>query len=168
MCVKRNQKTLYEGIADQMGQTSPSDLCFSSERAHSRHEHRLVMAYEPDHTWQDRWPGLSRILGVYRCGQRNNHPYAECHYYISDLSLEVDQFAQLIRGHWSIENTLHWPKDVVLGEDTARQRAGNSPANWSLVRNIFINLARHCGFASMAKAKRFFANQPRDVLLALT
>ena len=168
MCVKRNQKKLYQGIADQMRQSAPLDLCLSSEQAHSRREYRLVVSYEPDNAWQDQWPGIARILGVYRCGQRNNLPYAECHYYISDLSLETKQFAHLIRGHWSIENTLHWPKDVVLGEDTARQRAGNSPGNWSLVRNIFINLARHCGFVSMAKAKRFFANQPRDVLLALT
>ncbi|MEL6456566.1 MAG: ISAs1 family transposase [Cyanobacteria bacterium J06623_5] len=168
MCVKGNQKTLYEGINAQLATSRPIDVAFTTERGHGRQEHRLVSVYDGVEQWQQRWPGIARMIGVYRCGYRDHRPYRDAHYYISDLSWDAQQFSQLVRGHWSIENQLHWPKDVVLGEDTARQKTGDSPANWSFVRNIFVNLARRCGFTSLAKAKRFFANRPRDVLLSLT
>ena len=168
MCVKGNQKTLFEGIKTQLAITQPMDIEVSTERSHGREDHRLVSVYDNVDAWQSLWPGIARILAVYRCGYRHHQLYAYAHYYISDLRLDAPQFAQLVRGHWSIENQLHWPKDVVLGEDTARQRTGDSPANWSFIRNIFVNLARGQGFSSLTQAKRFFANRPREVLLSLT
>lgn len=72
-----------------------------------------------------------------------------------------------MRGHWSIENQLHWHKDMVLGEDKAKQRYGHTPANWSMVHNIFVNVAKQLGFQSMATAKRALVNQPQKVLLCL-
>ena len=168
MCVKGNQKRLYEGIHAQLATSRPIEVAVTTERGHGRQEHRLVSVYDRVEQWQEQWPGIARIIGIYRCGYRDNQCYAHAHYYISDLSWDAQQFAQLVRGHWLIENQLHWPKDVVLGEDTARQITGDSPANWSFVRNIFVNLARRCGFTSLAKAKRFFANRPRDVLLSIT
>jgi hypothetical protein len=54
---------------------------------------------------------------------------------------------------------LHWVKDVTFNEDKAPQRGRNATANWSVVRNFFINFARLLGFTSMAAAKRQFANQ---------
>jgi len=168
MCVKGNQKTLYEGIRAHLATSGPMDVAFTTERGHGREEHRLVSVYDEVEQWQQKWPGIACIIGVYRCGYRGQKLFTDAHYYISDVSGDAQQFAQLVRGHWSIENQLHWPKDVVLGEDSARQKAGDTPANWSFVRNIFVNLARHCGFTSLAKAKRFFANRPRDVLRSLT
>jgi len=168
MCVKGNQKTLYEGL-QAIAQSHPHiDLAVSCERAHGRLEHRIVAVYDQVAAWQSQWPGLARLLCVYRCGERERKRYAECHYYITDLCESAQVLAQLVRGHWSVENQLHWPKDVVLGEDNARHRSKDSPANWSFVRNIFINLARKSGFTSITQAKRFFANRPRDVLLSLT
>lgn len=168
MCVKGNQKKLYEGLQAIVQEHTHTELSVSCQQGHGRLEHRIVALYDQVDAWQTQWPGLARLLCVYRCGERNHKRYAEVHYYITDLCETAQALAELVRGHWSIENQLHWPKDVVLGEDNARHRSGNSPANWSFVRNIFINLARKSGFTSITKAKRFFANRPRDVLLALT
>lgn len=168
MCVKGNQKKLHEGLQAIAQQHRPIDIALTHEQAHGRSEHRFAMLYDQVEAWQPQWPGVSRLICLYRCGKRENKRYAYCHYYITDLCDDAQTLAALVRGHWSIENQLHWPKDVVLGEDQARQRTGDSPANWSFIRNIFVNLARRSGFTSLTQAKRFFANQPREVLLSLT
>jgi hypothetical protein len=71
----------------------------------------------------------------------------------------LSQFHAIIRGHWSIENRLHWVKDVTFNEDAAPQRGRFAAANWSVVRNFFMTIARSLGFTSMATAKRKLANQ---------
>lgn len=168
MCVKGNQKKLYEGMQMIASAYPPIDQVDCKEQAHGRCDHRQVAIYDQVEAWRQQWPRLSRLICVHRWGIREHKPYEHWQYYITDVCADAKALAALVRGHWSIENQLHWPKDVVLGEDTARQRTGDSPANWSFVRNIFINLARKRGFSSIAKAKRFFANRPRDVLLSLT
>jgi len=49
---------------------------------------------------------------------------------------------QIVRGHWSIENNLHWCLDIAFGEDQARMREGNSAENFSILRRITLNLLR--------------------------
>lgn len=149
-------------------QQSPVDVAEHDEHSHGRQVRRRVSCYEQVGHWPKQWPGLKRWFKVERSGTRDGTPFCQTHYYISDLALSAEQCLRHSREHWSIENQLHWPKDVVLGEDTAPQRRGsNAPANWSMVRNFFITAARRAGFASIAQAKRFFANQPQQVLLSL-
>jgi hypothetical protein len=76
--------------------------------------------------------------------------------------LSAEAFLDGIQGHWSIENRLHWPKDVVLNEDRAPQRSGQSPANYSTIRNFFITAARRVGIDSIAAAKTLFCQPHRQ------
>ncbi len=94
------------------------------------------------------WVGLKRIVRVERFGTRGNTPYSETAYYISSITLEAPDFAQGIRGHWGIENQLHWVKDVVFNEDKAQIVDGYAAANFSILRSFAINLFRHNGFDS--------------------
>jgi len=71
------------------------------------------------------------------------------------LATSAAQLAQIIRGHWGIENCLHWVKDVVFKEDSLPLKHYNAASNWSLLRNIVINLARQHGYDSLTKAERF-------------
>ncbi|NES25826.1 MAG: ISAs1 family transposase [Symploca sp. SIO3E6] len=66
------------------------------------------------------WVGLACLVKVERIGTRAGKPYQQLAYYISSKCLDAAQFAQGIRGHWGIENRLHWVKDVVLDEDSSR------------------------------------------------
>ena len=168
MCVKGNQKKLHQGLQAIAQTHKPIDIAQTHEQAHGRNEHRVAMLYDQVDGWRSQWPGVARLICLYRYGEREQKHYAHCHYYITDLDIDAQTAATLVRGHWSIENQLHWPKDIVLGEDKATQRTGDSPANWSFIRNIFINLSRRSGFTSIAQAKRFFANRPMEVLLSLT
>ena len=49
---------------------------------------------------------------------------------------------RIVRTHWTIENSLHWPLDVVLDEDLARNRKDNAPANLAVLRRLALNVAR--------------------------
>ena len=70
----------------------------------------------------------------------------------------------LIRGHWGIENGLHWRRDVTWNEDKSQVRKGNAPQVMAILRNIAITLLRHCGHRNLARATRKLRHQPATVL----
>jgi predicted transposase YbfD/YdcC len=78
----------------------------------------------------------------------------------------ASEFADGIRGHWGIENRLHWVKDVVLKEDSSRIRTGHAPANFQIIRAIAINLIRRNGYDSITSYQRFLSHDI-DKLLSL-
>jgi predicted transposase YbfD/YdcC len=67
-------------------------------------------------------------------------------------------FSDGIRGHWRIENSLHYVKDVTMKEDTSRTRTKNAPQNISLMKNLALNLLRQAGYTNIAQAIRLVAN----------
>ena len=69
--------------------------------------------------------------------------------------------------HRGIENRLHWVKDVIAGVDAAPFRNSNAATNWSIIRNIAINLARRGGYDSLTKAERFLAHDIDKMFLLL-
>ena len=152
-----------------MAQTQqPIDVHQTDECTHARQFHRRLSVYDELGHWSEEWQDLKRWLKVERWGVRDGKAFARTHYYITDLSLSAAEFLAHGREHWSIENRLHWPKDVLLHEDNSRQRShANAPANWSTVRSFFITVARRLGFDSIATAMRSLANQVKQVFLSL-
>lgn len=69
----------------------------------------------------------------------------------------------MVRGHWSIENRLHWPKDVILNEDKTYGRDPNALLIASLFRSMTINVLRLNGFNSVSSALRELANQVEQI-----
>ncbi len=63
-------------------------------------------------------------------------------FYISSLENDAKQFAEAVRSHWGIENSVHWVLDVGFREDESRKRKGNSAFNFSILRHIAMNLLR--------------------------
>jgi predicted transposase YbfD/YdcC len=84
----------------------------------------------------------------------------EVAYFISSLpaSTPAADFSKGIRGHWSIENSLHYCKDVTFKEDASKVRTKQAPENISVIRNMAINLFRGAGYTNMAQAIRLVAN----------
>ncbi|WP_442942277.1 hypothetical protein [Nostoc sp.] len=83
----------------------------------------------------------------------------------SSLIRIAKEFTCGIRGHWSIENCLHWVKDVVLKEDDSTIRLGNAPANLSILRAIALNILRRNGHTSITIAQRFLSNDIDKLLI---
>jgi predicted transposase YbfD/YdcC len=66
----------------------------------------------------------------------------ERRYYLSSLPLGVETFARAVRGHWSVENSLHWVLDVQMGEDDSRARTGHAAENLATLRRLALNLLK--------------------------
>lgn len=167
VCVKANQRRLYRKIEQHWQTHSPDSRFQHHERAHGRDTTWTVSVFDPVANGDPAWSGLKRWISVERHGTRSGKAYAERQYYISSATLSAEQFHSIIRHHWRIENQLHWVKDVVFEEDDSKHRHRFAAANWSIVRNVFLNLTRDLGFASMATAKRALANQWQQILVCL-
>ena len=67
----------------------------------------------------------------------------ELRYYIASKYLSGEKFAQAVRGHWGIENSLHWQLDVTFGEDQCRVRRGHADVNLSSLRRTALSLLKN-------------------------
>lgn len=105
------------------------------------------------------WVGVKQIVKVERVTftHKKDLPSLDTSYFISSVTLEADAYNKGIRSHWSIENSLHYVKDVTFNEDASRIRTGNAPTNFSIIRNISINLLRRMKYNSFPQAIRMIS-----------
>jgi predicted transposase YbfD/YdcC len=152
LAVKSNQPTLRADIEDYFA-TAPLgilDTATDCDKGHGRIEERLVtVSREADWLSGDRrfpgelrLPGVTTIIKVRARTELNDRCRADTRYYISSATLTAQEAAQAVRGHWAIENRLHWVLDVVFGDDQARLRTGHGAKNMAVVRHFAINLVR--------------------------
>lgn len=162
--VKGNQKRLLRTII-RTAELQPFDSQYScSEKGHGRHSSWHTYVY--DATNSDKageWTNLQRFIVVRRqriVGEKISTKEA---YFISDLQLNAEQFHQGIRGHWSIENRLHWVKDVVHREDRNKIRTGNGPINVAIFSTIAINIHRKNGNSSITHGQIKFGTNVKEL-----
>jgi predicted transposase YbfD/YdcC len=86
------------------------------------------------------WPGLKSLGMCEARRELNGQTSQEKRYYLSSLGVDAKRFAEAARGHWSIENSLHWILDVVFREDDSRVRVGHAAENFGLLRRMAVNL----------------------------
>ena len=88
----------------------------------------------------DKWEGLKSIGMVESQRTIDGETSKETRYYLNSFSSNAKIFAQAVRSHWGIENSLHWVLDVSFHEDECRIRKDNSPENLALLRHLALNL----------------------------
>lgn len=88
-----------------------------------------------------KWEKLTSLIKVVsnRTLKANNKTSVETRYYITSQNLTAQQANEIVRGHWKIENNLHWVLDAVFREDDSRKRLGNAAANFSIFRKLAFN-----------------------------
>ena len=122
------------------------------EKTRARDTLRIVEVYEVPKNLDPKWIGAGCVIKVKRSGTRGSEPYSSISYYLCSLSPQSRRLAAGIRGHWLIENRLHWVKDVIYEEDDSPQKAGLAPINLSLLKTWVLTLLRIHGFDSIKGA----------------
>lgn len=148
--LKKNQGNLddeVEKLIDEGIKTGFHGLKHSTykteEFGHGRHEirHYVMLSniqekLDPDSVWVK----LNSIGMVESVRELDGKTTVETRYFISSLEDNAQKFANSIRSHWGIENSLHWILDVALNEDDCRIRKENAPQNFAVLRHIAVNL----------------------------
>tara|TARA_B100000029_G_scaffold506757_1_gene590068 strand:+ start:114 stop:1253 length:1140 start_codon:yes stop_codon:yes gene_type:complete len=149
LAVKENQPKLHAHLQqvfdradDQLHADLAVDYWVTQDDKHGRCETRHYWTTDQIEAFagHTHWPGL-RLFGMVEATRHiGDHLSVERRYYISTLDNDAQRFGQAVRGHWAIENSLHWVLDVVFNEDQSRVRMGNGPENMAVLRHIALNL----------------------------
>jgi predicted transposase YbfD/YdcC len=151
LSVKGNQGNLHEQIEDFFLTSQRFEFAdveyehhVEIEKDHGRIEQRDYWLVPLPEYFEDtsRWKGLKGIGCVRRQREIAEEKSEEMAYYILSFGNDVNRFATSARGHWGIENTLHWSLDVSFNEDQCRIRQGNAAENLAVIRHIALNLLK--------------------------
>jgi predicted transposase YbfD/YdcC len=164
--VGENQPRLYDDLYWLFEWPAPDEQ-FAAAVTHDKHGDRI----ETRRLWVSTalvgysdWPGLRQVCKVERTVQRHGTVSAEIRYAITSLGPGVGpaELLRIWRGHWAIENRLHYVRDVTLGEDASHVRSGSAPQILAALRNAMVALLRRAGHANIAAALRANAWQSQS------
>jgi predicted transposase YbfD/YdcC len=180
LALKGNQEELYfdvrgifEGAEEIKYQQVRHDYKKTINKRHGRLEIRECWVIR-DEEWlslirqKSKWESIRSIIKVSRTRTVKGETSREDQYYISSLSADAELILERIRGHWGIENKLHWVLDVSFREDLSRVRSGNSSENFAVIRHIALNLLRQEKSCKRSiKAKRLKCALSEDYLASV-
>lgn len=116
------------------------------------------------------WPHFKQAIRIKRTRVVNGKRSSEYSFFITSLSRERADARDLLnlqRGHWAIENRLHWVRDVTMGEDKCRAKSGHIPQNLAAFRNAALTMLRADGYKEIASTLRTIAVNPRKLFAIL-
>jgi predicted transposase YbfD/YdcC len=157
--LKANQLNLYKHVKEVTSNSQPVSVDYEEERSHGRHILRQTSVFKVIYPFTSTWQHIKSYIKVERYGEREGQEYHQIAYYISSLLENAQTFAQRIRGHWQIENRLHWTKDVIFQEDALPFGDFQAVSNFSILQTIGLNLFRGLGFLSITQGQRWLDNR---------
>ena len=184
LAVKSNQPALHAAVSRLLDEALLEGFaglrhghCQTVDGDHGRIETRQTwvsdeLAQHPPPQLLDQWPALASLVVVQSLREvagSDKGIGTERRYYISSLDgTNAQRMSQVIRGHWGIENNLHWQLDVSFGEDLRRVRKDHAAENFSRLCRIALNLLKQDSATKLGiKAKRLKAGWDEPYLLHL-
>ena len=169
LTVKDNQPGLKRELERLPWKDVPSTSV--PDGSHGRRVRRTIKAVEAP-AWID-FPGAAQVIRIRRTRTVKGRKHIEVVHLICSLpptDARPEQVASWARGHWAIENRLHWVRDVVFDEDRHQLRTANGPQVMAALRNLAISLIRllHGPAASIAATTRAMARRPRRAIDLIT
>lgn len=149
--LKGNQEKIHDAVVKLFeNQTDKMEVDEKITIGHGRvevRECRVLSASLLPENMQNDWKGLTCLIEI--CSTRlivaSNKYSVECRYYLGSKEQGAGDYNCDIRGHWGIENQLHWVMDVIFGEDKSRKRANNAAQNFGIIRRLALNLLKNNG-----------------------
>ncbi len=184
LLVKENQPTLLADIvqvftpltAEEQARTGvhtvhplPLTTYRTVEKGHGRLEERVIRVTS-ELAGYSSWPYLAQVFEYTRTWTTKGVSKQEVSYGITSLPAEVSEAADLAalkRGHWQVENGLHYVKDVTLREDASQTYVGNGADVFAMLRNIVVSLIRRDGHRDIAAQLRRYSGCPLEALALL-
>jgi predicted transposase YbfD/YdcC len=177
LTVKGNQPTLYADLAtyfnDPHTVIAPSECIRTVDFHRGRTEVRLLEVTSSLNDYlAPCWPLVRQVARVTRTVtvRKTGKTTQEIVYLITDLTAlqaSPQRLLDLNRGHWSIENSLHYVRDVSFGEDRSRIRTGSAPQFLAALRNLAITFIHRTGSSQIAASRRHFASHPHKAFALL-
>lgn len=168
MVVKANQPELYQAIAllfaqppwTRIEQKTEYDRCQTVGKGHGRLERRVLESSSALQAYLD-WPGVQQVMRrtCQRISRKTGQVREETTYGLTSLSPKVASASvleQLWREHWTIENRVHYVRDVTMGEDAGQLHTGSAPQVLAALRNAILSLYRSRGWQNIADAIRHY------------
>jgi predicted transposase YbfD/YdcC len=180
--VKANQPQLLEDLcllfappapAKRAGEgilRLPEQQAEISDKGHGRVEIRSIRVSSELKGYSD-WPGLEQVFQLRRRWQSKGEWHEEVRSGVSSLPAKIgipQRLLKLKRGHWTIENGLHYVKDVTLGEDRSTIHADNGPKIMAALRNTAVSFLRRAGVSTIAARLRYNSGHPQAALHLLS
>jgi predicted transposase YbfD/YdcC len=172
--VKGNQPTLQTEVALLFDQPPPGAgfaTAFSYGRHGSRYEERRLWASPALNAYLADlgWPGVGQVIRLERVCVERGVTTRQVRHLITSLpaSVPAHRLLGLARGHWAIENRLHYVRDVTCDEDASAIRSGSAPEVMAALRSAHLALLRLAGWRNIAAAHRHYAWSPGEVLRVL-
>ena len=174
LAVKANQPGLRAEVEACFATAPPGtvETHITHDKGHGRVEQRCVSVMQ-EVDWLSgnrrfpgelRLPAVACIVRVEATIQRGGKQHTETRYHIASASLTAERAGQAVRGHWGIENSLHWVLDVTFNDDQSRVRKGHGARNMAVVRHFALNLVRATKDKKSIKLRRKAAGWQTDYL----
>jgi predicted transposase YbfD/YdcC len=152
LALKGNQGTLHAAVVDRIEALMADDFAGcevqvlegEEKKKHGRQDHYTYYQLPAplDLPGRTAWKKLATIGVAIRVSRSGEQETADVRFYINSLPLDVKLFAKSVRGHWGIENTLHWCLDVTFREDDSRVRERNLSNNIAWLKRFAISLLK--------------------------
>lgn len=136
----------------------------------NRHEVRELVVSSELNEWAE-WPSLGQVGQLTSTCTCKGKITRETSYIITSLTAQQaspGELLRLIRGHWGIENRVHWVRDVTFDEDRSQVRVGSGPQVMAALRNTAVSLLRLRGVRNIAAATRTCAWHAERALALVT
>jgi predicted transposase YbfD/YdcC len=180
--VKGNQPQLYEDLrllfaplppTKRAGEgilKLPEQQVQTQNKGHGRLELRSIRVSSELKGYSD-WPGLEQVFEIHRRWQSKGQWHEDVRYGVTSLPATIaipEHLLKLKRGHWTIENRLHYVKDVTMREDQSTVHADDGPKIMAALRNTAVSLLRRAGFSTIAARMRHNSIHPEAALEVLS
>jgi predicted transposase YbfD/YdcC len=175
LALKENWPATYAEVDKVFTDPPPTLTMQRSETVDANHgrieTRRHTICHDVSWMFSDRhypgefaFPGLAAIGMVESQTERAGVTETEKRYYLCSSELDAETFGRVVRGHWGIENRLHWVLDVVFHDDLARLRSGHGPANMAIIKHTALNLLTQAKPVTSLKNRRKKAGWNQDYL----
>jgi predicted transposase YbfD/YdcC len=173
LALKGNQGNLHKSVEDWILEQMENDFANvtvrkyeQTVRGHGRIDTLTYYQFNAPQTLPGRsnWKHLRTIGVAIRVSKQKDKVTREVRYFISSLPLSVKRFAHGVRGHWGIENTLHWCLDVTFREDESRLRNRRAADNVAWLKRFAISLLKQCKDKNSVAMRRRMAGWNTEYL----